>query len=180
MNLKVILNGLKAYYKGADEAERIIINCALTAAGAAAVGGIIPILAIPSLIISCVGAVWAMYIQLCKCLEIPIKENILKVLASAALSNIATNLISVFAVEIITTFIPGVGSVANAAVTFACIYLAGLMFMKMILLFAKQGMVGKDLVTISENDLKSTISKQTPSKEEAKQAGSVFKDHYQK
>lgn len=180
MNLKLILRSLNEYYKNAEEAEKIIITCALTAAGASAVGGIIPILAIPSLIISCVGAVWAMYIQLCKCLEIPIRDNILKVLASAALSNIATNLISVFAIEIITTFIPGVGSVANAAVTFACIYLAGLMFMKMILLFAKQGKVGKDFVTISEDDLKSTISKQTPSKEEAKQASTVFKGHYQK
>lgn len=180
MNLKLILRNLTDYYKNAEEAEKIIISCALTAAGAAAVGGIIPILAIPSLIISCVGAVWAMYIQLCKCLEIPIKDNILKVLASAALSNIATNLIGVFAAEIIVTFIPGAGVVANAAVTFACIYLAGLMFMKMILVFARQGRVGNDFVTITEDDLKTTISKQTPTKEEARQANAVFKDNNKK
>lgn len=180
MNLRSILLGLKAYYKNAEEAEKIIISCALTAAGAAAVGGVIPILALPALIVSCVGAVWAMYIKLCKFLDIPIGENLLKVLASAALSNIATNLIGAFAVELITLFIPGAGIVANAAVTFSCIYLAGLMFMKMILIFAKQGRVGKDFVTITQADLKETISKQTPTKEEAKQAADVFKKNYKK
>lgn len=178
MNLKAITDDLQAYYDSADEAEKIIINCALTAAGAAAVGGIFPVVATLSMIVSCVGAVWAMYIQLCKCLKIPMKDNILKVLASAALSNIASNLIGVFAVEIITTFVPGVGIVANAAVTFVCIYLAGLMFMKMLLLLARQGKVGKDLQAMSEADLKSTITKQTPTKEEAMQANQIFKENY--
>ena len=180
MNLKGAAIALKAHYKGAEEAEQIIMNCALVAAGAAAVGGIIPILALPSLIVSCVGAVWTMYIKVCKCLGIPIKDNILKVLASAALSNIATNLISVFAVDIITTIIPGVGSLANAAATFACIYLAGLMFMKMLIFFAKQGKVGDNLGTLSEKELKNSIRQQTPTKEEAKQAGTSFKESYKK
>lgn len=130
MNLTSVMNSLKRFYQDADKAERIIIHCVLAAAGAVAVGSTFPILALPSLIFSCCGAVWTMYIRLCKCLEIPIQKNILKVLASAALSNIAANLLGVFALEIAAAILPGVGSVAGAAVSFACIYLSGLMFMK--------------------------------------------------
>ena len=144
------------------------MDCALTAAAAAAVGGIIPVLAIPAAIVSCVGAVWAMYIQLCKCLEIPIGDNLLKVLASAALSNIAVNLASVFIAELVGTLIPGVGIAANAIITFACIYLAGLMFMQMLLAFARKGKVGSDLGGISKAELKDEIRSQTPTAEDVK------------
>lgn len=180
MNLNCLVSYLKCYYKGADKVEKIIVNCALAAAGATAVGGCFPVLALPAMIVSCVGAVWTMYIQICKCLHIPIGENILKVLASAALSNIATNLIGVFAVEIITAVIPGIGSAAGAAATFACIYLAGMMFMEMLLAFAKKGTVGSDLGNVSEADLKSTLKQQTPTKEDVKSAKNSFDSNYSK
>lgn len=178
MRLDHLLKNLKYYYKSADKVEKIILNCALTAAGATAVGGLVPILALPAMIISCVGAVWTMYIKICKCLDIPIGENILKVLATAALSNIATNLISVFAVELITAAIPGIGSLAGAAATFGCIYLAGIMFMEMILAFAKKGKVGDDLGHVSQQVLKSEIKNHTPTKEDVKDARHSFDDNY--
>jgi len=178
MKLNYLLKNLKYYYKSADKVEKIILNCALTAAGATAVGGLVPILTLPAIIVSCVGAVWAMYIQICKCLEIPIGENILKVLASAALSNIAANLIGVFAVEIITAVIPGVGSVAGAAATFGCIYLAGMMFMEMLLAFAKKGKVGSVLGSVSSSEFKAEIKNHTPTKEDAKDARNSFNSNY--
>lgn len=178
MRLNDAARYLKGYYKSADEAVQTILNCAMVAAGATAVGGLFPILALPAMIVSCVGAVWTMYIKICKCLEIPLGENILKVLASAALSNIATNLIGVFAVELITAAIPGIGSLAGAAATFGCIYLAGMMFMEMLLAFAKKGKVGNDLGGVSQQDLKAEIQNHTPTREDVKDARHSFDDHY--
>ena len=174
MNMKEIAYGLKVYYKEAEEAEKIVLECAAIAAGASAVGGVVTILALPAMITSCLGAVWAMYIRLCKCLEIRINENVLKVLASAALSNIATNLIGVFAIELLTVFIPGFGLAANALVTFSCVYLAGMMFMKMLLTFAKKGHFGSDLENLSKSELKAELKKNTPTKDDVKNARDEF------
>ena len=132
MKMQELTNNLETYYQNAPQAQKIIINCALTAGGATAVGGLVPVLSIPATIVASLGAIWAMYIKLSQCLGVPFKENSLKVLASAALSNIATNLIGVFAIELLGTIVPGFGCVAGAALTFACVYLAGLMFMKML------------------------------------------------
>lgn len=178
MRLQDVARCLKVYYKDADEAQQIILNCAMVAAGAAAVGGWVPVLALPSIIISCFGAVWAMYIEVAKCLDIPIGKNLLKVLASAALSNIATNLVGVFAVELVTAVIPGIGSLAGAAATFGCVYLAGMMFMQMLLAFAKKGKVGNDLRHVSQQVLKSEIKNHTPTREDVKDARHSFDGNY--
>lgn len=174
MNMTEIAYALKMYYKKAEEAEKIILECAAIAAGASAIGGTISILALPAMVTSCFGAVWAMYIRLCKHFEIRINENVLKVLASAALSNIATNLISVFAIELLTVFVPGFGLAANSIVTFSCVYLAGMMFMKMLLTFAKNGRYGNGLENMPESELKDALKKITPSKNDIKNAKDEF------
>ena len=180
MALQEVIRALTIYYANADEAEKTIMNCAVVAAGAAAVGGFIPILELPALIVSSVGAVWAMYVKVCERLGIRIRKNILKVLASAALSNIAANLISVFAVELVTCMIPGIGAAAGAAATFACVYLAGLMFMNMLLALAKKGQTAHDLENVSEETLKSVLAGQTPTKKDVKDAKNTFKQNYSK
>lgn len=178
MRLNDVLRYLKVYYKGVDGVEKTIINCAITAAGASAVGGFFPVLAIPATIVSCFGAVWTMYVSLCKQLEIPIGENILKVLASAALTNLTMNLLGSIAIELVAAFIPGVGSVASAAITFASVYLAGMMFMNMLLALAKKGKVGADLNNMSQDDLKHHMQQQTPTKEDLKDAKVAFNSNY--
>lgn len=180
MYLREITSGLKVYYSNASEAEKIIVDCAMVAAGAAAVGGVIPILELPAMVISCVGAVWAMYIKVCKALKIKISDNLLKVLASAALSNIATNLIGAFAIELVTCFIPGLGMAAGAVTTFACVYLAGILFMNMLLSFAKKGVGPNDFSSLSEEDLKNTIKSQALDKNDVKQAKNIFKGNSSK
>lgn len=180
MRMSDLLRYLEVYYKGAEEAEKIIINCALTAAAAAAVGGFVPALSLPAMIISCFGAVWMMYAQLCDCLGIPFQENILKTLASAALSNIATNLIAVFVVELLTAFIPGIGSVSGAAVTFACVYLAGLMFMKMLLAFARMGKTGDALGSMTPGNASSYMKQCGVSKDDVKNAKDAFNQNFPK
>lgn len=180
MRLQDVAKSLKYYYKGADEAVQTILNCALVAAGSVAVGGMFPVLALPSIIVSSVGAVWAMYIKVAKCLDIPISQNVLKVLASAALSNIATNLVGVFAVELVTAMIPGIGSLAGAAATFGCVYLAGMMFMEMLLAFAKIGKTGDDLGGISKGQLQDELRNHTPSREDVKDAREFFDRNHAK
>ena len=119
-----------------------------------------------------------MYAKVCNCLGIKISENILKFLASAALSNIATNLIGVFAAEFMLTFIPGLSSMAGAIITFSCVYLAGLMFMQMLLAMAKQGKYGDTLAKMDKEDLGDILQKQTPTKEEAKRTMSMGKAQF--
>ena len=48
--MKIIVDGLRRYYDHAEEAEQMIINYALLAGGANAVGGMVPGLAIPATI----------------------------------------------------------------------------------------------------------------------------------
>jgi hypothetical protein len=50
--IKEAAYALKDYYPNADETEKVIINCALVAAGADAVGGVLPGLAVPATIIA--------------------------------------------------------------------------------------------------------------------------------
>lgn len=180
VNLKILLNGLKVYYNQAEDVEKIILNCAMVAAGAAGVGGVIPILSIPSMIVSCVGAVWAMYIKICNCLEIKLGENLLKILASAALSNIAVNLVGAFAAELIFSFVPGASIATSALITFCSVYLAGVMFVKMILAFAKQGKTGKTLESVSQSTFEEVLKEQTMTKADVKTAKGVYNKEKEK
>lgn len=180
MNLQCLVYGLKTYYQNAEEAERIILNYAVAAACGVAVSGTLPVLALPAMILSCGGTVWAMYVHLCRHLDIPIGENLLRVLAVAALSNIASNLAGVFAAEIVTAVVPGIGAAAGAAAVFGCVYLAGLMFLKLVLALAENGLVGRALGTMTRRQLKEELGRQTPSKEEAKAAKNAFACEYSK
>lgn len=112
--IRELTYGLRDYYNHADEAERIIMNAALTSAAADAVGGLIPGLALPATILSCFGAVWIMYGALCKTLGISLKENVLKLLAKAALANITANLGGALAAMFAGMFIPGASVLVSA------------------------------------------------------------------
>lgn len=172
----ILVRELNMYYQRADEAGKTIVQCATLAAGAAAIGGVFPFLEIPALIVSCVGAVWGMYIQICKILQIDLSENLLRILASAALTNIATNLVVVFSVEILACFIPVIASASGAMITFASVYLAGQMFMSMLLSFAKEGKTGADLGSLSPEDLQSVLEDQTPNKSDVKHAKQAYQE----
>ena len=142
-----LLTGLKVYYSQAKETEKIILNCALTAAAADAVGGMIPGLAIPATIISCFGAVWMMYGSLCNALGISLKEHVLKLLAKAALANISANLGGALIAMFAGMFVPGASVLVSAAVSFIAVYLAGVVFLRLILKMAE---VSNDPYTFSD------------------------------
>lgn len=148
---------LKAYYANAEEAEKIILSCALAAAGADAVGGLFPGLAVPMLVVSCMGAVWAMYGSICAKLNITIKGNVLKILARAALSNIIANLGGFLAAYLVATFVPVAGAAASAMLTFATVYLAGYIFLQMLLKLAQKSSDPYTFSDIDESCMKDTI-----------------------
>lgn len=172
--IKELVYGLKTYYSNAEDTEKVIIDCALVAAGADAVGGIIPGLAIPATIASCFGAVWVMYGKLCDTLNISLKENVLKLLAKAALANIAANLGGALIAMFVGMFIPGASIFVSAAVTFITVYLAGIVFLALILKMAKQSSDLHTFSDISESDMEKTVNATKLSKEDLKEARKVY------
>ena len=157
MQLRTITCILAHHYPNADKTEKIIINCALVAASADAVGGLIPGLAIPATIVTCFGAVWVMYARLCNELGIELKENVLKLLARAALANIAANLGGSIAAVLASMFIPGASALASAAVAFLTVYLAGLVFLQLVLRLAEKSSDKRHFSDISTGEMKQEI-----------------------
>ena len=176
--IKETAYALKSYYSEAEETEKIIIDCALVAAGADAVGSVIPGLAIPATIVTCFGAVWVMYGKLCDKLGISLKENVLKLLAKAVLANIAANLGGAIATLLAGMLIPGASIVASAVVAFLTVYLAGLVFLQLILKLAKQSNDPYSFNDISKSEMKKSLKETKVGVEDlevAKQAYKAYK-----
>ena len=157
INTTLLAYGLNKYYNNADKAHKIIIACAGAAAAAEGIGGSIPGLAVPAIIISSFGAVWTMYGKLCKTLGITLRKSVLKLLARAALSNIAANLSSALLTLLAAQFIPGASVLASAAIGFISVYLAGMLFLQMILRLAEKSKDASSFDDISEKEMKDTI-----------------------
>ena len=178
MNTQVMIReltyALRQYYGQADEAERVIMTAALTAAAADAVGGAIPGLAIPATILSCFGAVWIMYGSLCKTLGISLKENVLKLLAKAALSNIAANLGGALVAMLAGMFVPGASIVVSAVVSFSTVYLACVVFLRLILKMAQKSSDPYTFCDISANEMKAAARGVKLTKEDLNTARAAF------
>lgn len=172
--IKEITYALRNYYNHADDAERIIMNAALTAAAADAVGGMIPGLAIPATILSCFGAVWVMYGTLCKTLGISLKENVLKLLAKAALANITANLGGALVAMFAGMFIPGASILMSAVVAFVAVYLAGIVFLRLILKMAEKSSDPYTFSDISASEMKAAARGVTLTKEDLKAARTAY------
>lgn len=174
MNLRELAYGLKVYYAGAEETERIIMNCALVAAGADAIGGAIPGLAVPAIIISCFGAVWVMYGKLCSALGIALKKNVLKLLAKAALANIAANLGGTLVALVAGMFVPGASIAFSAVVSFVTVFLAGEVFLSLVLKMAKTSSDRTSFSDMSAADMKKVVSGIKLSKEDLNAAKKAY------
>ena len=171
---KDLTYALRRYYDRADEAEQIVVKAALVAAGADAVGSIIPGLAIPATIISCFGAVWVMYGTLCSTLGISMKENVLKLLAKAALANISANLGGALIAMFAGMFIPGASILASAAVAFIAVYLAGVVFLRLILKMAQKSKDPYTFCDISASEMKAAARGVTVTKDDLNAARDAY------
>lgn len=174
--IKELLIGLKAYYDNAEGTEKVILSYAIAAAAADAAGGAIPGLAIPAAIVSCFGAVWMMYGSLCTALGISIKEHALKLLAKAALANIAANLGGVLIAIFAGMLLPGASILVSAAVAFIAVYLAGIVFLRLILKMARQSCDPYTFRDISDHEMKAAVRGITVTKEDLNAAKAVYDD----
>ena len=137
----------------------------------------IPGLAIPAVITSCFGAIWVMYGKLCKELGISLKDNTLKILARAAITNIAMNLTGVILGALAGMLIPGASIPVSAIVTFATVYLAGMMFLQLILKMAQKSTDPHTFSDISADEMKKTVSGIKLSKDDLEAAKKVYENN---
>ena len=130
-----------------------------------------------------VAAIWGMYIKVNHDLGIKIKDNILKSLASAFLTNIiasAGSLLIAYAIGFVISFIPGIGTIGAIAVDgllgYVTVYASGLLYIR----FLTKVLKAKGNLDFSEIDVK-TIAKETVKeaniKDIIKEGKSSFKEN---
>lgn len=103
----------------------------------------------------CVAAIWRMYIKICKIIGVPFGKNKLKALASAALTNVATQLAAVYALQLASSFIPGAGVITGGIVNFAATYFSGLIFLMVLTRIFKTKR--RDVEEMSDEELAATM-----------------------
>lgn len=178
--ITILIKQLGRYYEKAEETIRIITRCALVAGAANVVGGVIPGVAVVTTIISCVGAVWTMYVKLCQELKISLSEKALKLLARAVVSNIAANLGGALVAMLAAMLLP-VGSVAaSALVGFVTVYLAGIVFLKLILKLAEKTGDPHSFNGIDANSMKREVADFKVTQEDLEEAKKVFDENRDK
>ena len=111
------------------------------------------------------GIIWSMYYNISCELGIPMSKNLLKTLGSACLTNIVANLGSVLLLELAATCVPVFGVAASAAICYAITYLAGYLFIKLLVNVFKAGkrpdeMTADELADISKKVCTETNCKQ--------------------
>lgn len=165
---------------------------AIYSAVANAVGGAIPGgVAVVATLVQ-VGLVAATFSQICRILNISIEKNMVKVMAVAFATGLVANASTVlmyYAASAVISFIPILGSAlaatANAAIGYIYIYVAAIVFLKLITKFAQPDgninipnqeeaqRVIKEIM--SKTDLESIIKEGSASYKQAKNAGEIEK-----
>lgn len=129
-----------------EKAGDTIMGCAIIAAVAGVGSGWLP--GAGALVASAawVAAIWGMYVKINKDLGISVKDNVLKSLASALLTNIiasAGSLILIFIGSMLLSFIPGLGSVGAIAIDgfigYVTVFTSGVLYIKLLTKLFKAG-----------------------------------------
>ena len=164
------LNPVMIQSKTSSERIESIITRHATGAAATALGAGIMTFAFPAAgtmidVLVSTGVIWSMYYNVSRELGIPMSKNLLKTLGSAFLSNIAANLGGALLLELTATFIPIIGVAASAAIFYAITYLAGYLFIKLLVNVFKAGkrpeeMTADELADISKDVCADTDCKQ--------------------
>lgn len=180
-----LLEALEQYYQSGEYLKpfkrKEIADCVIqhAAAGgvAAMAAGAIPAAGTAISLAIAMGAVWGMYIRICKMIHVELRKEMLKVLASAAISNIAINLGSVIAAELAISLIPGAGIVGAGIIAFAIVYIGGILFLQILTGLFKANF--SDWNDLSEEELKEaaqSAAENTNVKAIFSEAKSLFKD----
>lgn len=112
------------------------------------------------------GFIWSLYVKISKELGISIRENKLKFIASAALTNITANagmLIAGHVAATLFSFIPGLGSatslIVEAMIGYVVIYVAAILYLQFITRLFKANNGSCDLSSMGDDELKNEIKK---------------------
>ena len=170
-----------------------IMGCAVTAAIAGVGSGWLP--GAGSLVASAawVAAIWTMYVKINKDLNISIRDNILKSLASAFLTNIIASagaLIIGWAAAMVLSIIPGLGTVGAIAIDgmigYITVFASGVLYINLLTKVMKAkgklefsesddlGKMAKDI--IKAGDVKSIMKEARQSYKMAKKNGAFDKN----
>lgn len=189
LQIKELMNSLEAYYPNAEKTEQIIIDYALSSTGANVIGGILssvaggtPSLTIYIAILACLESFLTMYVKLCDVLEISLSQNTLKLIARAAVSKIAANLsgaisaLFIFPGAIPIVSILGISCTPFVAVTvfFITVYLAGIIFLQLILKLAAKSSDSHSFSDISVSDMERETKNVTVTRDDMMKAIAAY------
>lgn len=160
----------------AEEIAQIVESHALTTALSAAASGAIPGAGgAIAMGIACTSTI-AMYGRLAKEMGVRLNHGLIRTLASVVLADLAASVAVVIAAAAAISFIPGVGNMASASLTaitnYGFVYLAGLIFVKMV---AALGI--SKIESLSESEIKEA-AKEAQSSVDIKSAMKEAKQAY--
>ncbi|MBO5567609.1 MAG: hypothetical protein J6A79_01500 [Clostridia bacterium] len=167
MNTNAAAYELQGVYRNTDQVEKNIMDYALLASLSNIALSFIPGVSTAALVTGSIGFTVALYASLCKLMEIHLSENTLRILASAAFSNLTANLTSALILSLVASFIPGLSNISGPVIAFAAVYLAGNMFVKLLSIYAREG---QRVDEMSEEEIHKTMEEIRISKEEARNA----------
>lgn len=132
-----LLKAVSTYYESGEYVKpfrsKDLADCVVqhsAAVGIAAMGaGVLPGAGAVVAVGLAAAAIWRMYVKICQIIKVPFGKNKLKAFASAVLTNIATQFAAIYAAQIVTSLIPGVGVITAGVINFASTYIAGLLFL---------------------------------------------------
>lgn len=135
----------------ADIVEKHSIGAAVSGLGSAWIPGVGGAAATAAAI----GFVWSMYVRINALIGMPFSKNILKSVATAICTNVASYAVAAIALSTVFSLLPGIGSVGAsltmAIVAFSITWSAGLVYLKVLTRFAQSDV---DLNDVGEEDLK--------------------------
>lgn len=163
MAIDHLLEALATYYESGEYVRpfkrKEIADCVIKYAAAGGVAsmasGVLPGVGSAIAVAISTGAIWAMYIKLCKMIGITLKKEMLKILASAAVSNIIMTLGSFILTAVTVSLIPGAGIISGGIISFAVVYIAGILFLQILTGLFKANFSNWD--DLSEEELKASV-----------------------
>lgn len=160
------LNPVMTQSKTSSERIESIITQHAVGAAATALGAGIMTFAFPAAgavvdALVSTGIIWSMYCRISRELNIPMSKNLLKTLGSACLTNIVANLGGALLLELAAACIPVVGVAASAAICYAITYLAGYLFIKLLVNVFKAGKRPDEMTADELADISKTVCAET-------------------
>ena len=141
-------------FQSKDLADCVVQHSAAVGVSAMA-AGIVPGAGAVAAVGLAAAAIWRMYVKICQIIGVPFGKNKLKAISSAALTNIATQMAGVYAIQLASSLIPGAGIVTSGVVNFATTYIAGLVFLMVLTrLFKTQR---QDVENMSDEELVKSV-----------------------